>query len=896
MGRLTTKAQNIDNVRERGVAALVTALILAGLIIGSSPGAAVSTAVSGPDQVDLDSSSSDTIELTHTVDIEDGERIPVEGVQYDIAEATGDDSTTVAVDLTTNSVVVADGDGSGAINSDSLNPGLVSVSTNYPSSGSGYGYQPGYGYGYSNFGYGYGYRSGTEFGYGYDSQLGYGYGYGSDEVAFGYGYGYNNGYGYTGAETPNEFTVTIEVDKAAFNAGEDGAEKDYVAAGSVITDVADGYSVGDVSQTQLNFDTTGEGTDHTFSVVNTNNSPTVEDGEFTTEVNTPVTIDSTNFASDPDGDALTFGVAAGPSDGTATIDSSGVLTYTPDDGFTGTDSVTVEAADGDGGTDTGTFSITVSDTAAPSVSGVAIADDSNGDGLVTAGDTVQVTATVTDSTPVDAVTADASAFGAGEVTLADNGPNSAADDEEFSATFTVGQAATEGDQAVSVSATDTGDNGGSQAVQSGTLTVDTTAPSISKFTATNPSAQNIRITFNSDEQLQDITVSVNEPSGDTATLNADDFEQPNNGVGTYATTFKASEDGDYTVVLDAAQDAAGNDGSGAESDVSISPNSKSAPVDSNGRADVTFASGSAVESASVEGLPSSVTRVQTDLLGNSDPTPASEEVPVNSVSTYLNISPDTSVSNSVTVTVTVPDSTVSGVESPTLYHNPGNGWQELETTETDTGSGVRLTATTKNGLSPFAIAESTSTSGNTGDGSDGGSSGGSGGGSSASDGFTVSELTPEDAEVTQGEEITVSATITTDSFLEQTQDVEFRVDGETVATQEVTLGNEDSTTVEFTGINTSELDGEYEHGVFTDDDSQTGTLTVNVPADSDAQTTETATDDVPATEEDTGSAETDAPATEAPETTAEDGPGFTVAIALIAIVAIALLARRRVNQ
>jgi PGF-CTERM protein len=352
------------------------------------------------------------------------------------------------------------------------------------------------------------------------------------------------------------------------------------------------------------------------------------------------------------------------------------------------------------------------------------------------------------------------------------------------------------------------------------------------------------------------------------------------------------------VVLETAQDAAGNNGGGAESDVSISSDSKSAPVDSNGRSEVTFDSGSAVESASVDGLPATVTRVQTDLLGNSNP--VSEEVPVNSVSTYLDISPDTSVSNQVTITVTVPESTVSGVENPTLYHNPSgsSGWEELSTTETPAaGSRVQLTATTDNGLSPFAIAESTSTSGSTGGGSSGGGSGGGSGGA-ASDGFTVSELTPEDAEVTQGDEITVSATITTDTFLQQTQDVEFRIDGETVATQEVTLSNDDSTTVEFTGINTSELDGEYEHGVFTDDDSQTGTLTVATPDDgtpADEQTTETVTDDAPATEE-ADDMSTDEPATEAPETTAEDGPGFTAVIALIAVIAVGLLARRRVTQ
>ena len=114
----------------------------------------------------------------------------------------------------------------------------------------------------------------------------------------------------------------------------------------------------------------------------------------------------------------------------------------------------------------------------PVVTDVTIGDDTDGNGIVTDGDTVEITATVTDATAITSVQADASAFDAGTVTLADAGPNSTAADDEYSAVVTVGAGVTDGARSVTVSATDEAGNGGAQNVASGTLTVDTTAPSI----------------------------------------------------------------------------------------------------------------------------------------------------------------------------------------------------------------------------------------------------------------------------------------------------------------------------------------------------------------------------------------------------------------------------------
>src|SRR5205085_2253839 len=50
--------------------------------------------------------------------------------------------------------------------------------------------------------------------------------------------------------------------------------------------------------------------------------------------------------SDPDGDALTATLVAGPAHGALAFRSDGSFVYTPDDGFVGTDTPTYQATDG----------------------------------------------------------------------------------------------------------------------------------------------------------------------------------------------------------------------------------------------------------------------------------------------------------------------------------------------------------------------------------------------------------------------------------------------------------------------------------------------------------------------------------------------------------------------
>ncbi|EJN58504.1 PKD domain-containing protein [Halogranum rubrum] len=100
--------------------------------------------------------------------------------------------------------------------------------------------------------------------------------------------------------------------------------------------------------------------------------------------------------------------------------------------------------------------------------------------------------------------------------------------------------------------------------------------------------------------------------------------------------------------------------------------------------------------------------------------------------------------------------------------------------------------------------------------------------------FEVSGLNPTDVTVTQGDLIDVSATVENTGDEEATQTVEFRVGSTVVASQDATLAGGASQMVSFEDVDTSALaPGSYTHGVYTDDDSQTATLTVEAVSDGD---------------------------------------------------------------
>ena len=86
-------------------------------------------------------------------------------------------------------------------------------------------------------------------------------------------------------------------------------------------------------------------------------------------------------------------------------------------------------------------------------------------------------------------------------------------------------------------------------------------PSISSFSAENPSGQDLEVSFNSDKSLSTIGVEIT--GEETATLTRDNFNRNGN---TYTATYQASSDGDYTAKLDEAIGADGNNGAGGQSD------------------------------------------------------------------------------------------------------------------------------------------------------------------------------------------------------------------------------------------------------------------------------------------------------------------------------------------
>ncbi|WP_094592615.1 BGTF surface domain-containing protein [Halorubrum ezzemoulense] len=184
----------------------------------------------------------------------------------------------------------------------------------------------------------------------------------------------------------------------------------------------------------------------------------------------------------------------------------------------------------------------------------------------------------------------------------------------------------------------------------------------------------------------------------------------------------------------------------------------------------------------------------------------------------------------------------------------------------------------------------------------------------ASASFQVSDLNPQDVTATVGDTLTVTATVENTGEQEGTQTVEFRVGGNAVASQDVTLAGGNSTTVEFADIDTSGLDaGDYEHGVFTDNDDQTATLTLEA-ADTGDDTggddtggDDTGGDDTGGDDtggDDTGGDDTGGDDTGGDDTGSDNGtddggstdgstPGFGAVVALVALIAAALLATRR---
>jgi CshA-type fibril repeat protein len=96
----------------------------------------------------------------------------------------------------------------------------------------------------------------------------------------------------------------------------------------------------------------------TVTVGAVNDDPVVNDDTFTTDEDTPVTVDVLANDTDPEGDSLSVDTATA-TNGTVTINPDGTITYTPNADFNGTDTITYTVTDGNGGTTTSTATVTV---------------------------------------------------------------------------------------------------------------------------------------------------------------------------------------------------------------------------------------------------------------------------------------------------------------------------------------------------------------------------------------------------------------------------------------------------------------------------------------------------------------------------------------------------------
>ncbi len=97
-----------------------------------------------------------------------------------------------------------------------------------------------------------------------------------------------------------------------------------------------------------------------ITVTPVNDAPIANDDTALTPEETLLVSSVEPNDTDIDGDATTFVIVTGTSNGTLTFNGDGSYTYLPDPDFNGTDSFTYQISDGNGGTDIATVNITVS--------------------------------------------------------------------------------------------------------------------------------------------------------------------------------------------------------------------------------------------------------------------------------------------------------------------------------------------------------------------------------------------------------------------------------------------------------------------------------------------------------------------------------------------------------
>jgi len=111
--------------------------------------------------------------------------------------------------------------------------------------------------------------------------------------------------------------------------------------------------------------------------------PDAVDDVTRTAAGTPVTVGAPGVLGNDRGSDLTAAVIDAPAHGTATVAPGGTVTYVPADGFSGTDTFTYRATDGEGGSDVATVTVHV---------GPIVVDDESPEGGTVAGQPLVVPA------------------------------------------------------------------------------------------------------------------------------------------------------------------------------------------------------------------------------------------------------------------------------------------------------------------------------------------------------------------------------------------------------------------------------------------------------------------------------------------------------------------------
>ncbi|SNY04811.1 beta strand repeat-containing protein [Paractinoplanes atraurantiacus] len=112
----------------------------------------------------------------------------------------------------------------------------------------------------------------------------------------------------------------------------------------------------------------------TVKVTVANGVPVAKPDSVTVPANTVATIDVLANDADPNGDPLTVTVDVAPGHGTVTVGADGTITYTPADGYRGTDSFHYTVTDGKGGTAGATVTLGVVNTAPTALDDAATTD------------------------------------------------------------------------------------------------------------------------------------------------------------------------------------------------------------------------------------------------------------------------------------------------------------------------------------------------------------------------------------------------------------------------------------------------------------------------------------------------------------------------------------------